>query len=313
MAERIEFPTFDRVDLKSIEALAWPEAQGRCTAYCSMPGAALTPVPAVVIAQGLGGPLPAREHRYAEMLNKEGYATLVLDSFGSRGVGRLGDFGRALKVSASMMLADAMGGLRYLAGRPEIDGERIGIVGFSYGGMISVFAAYEQLRRVYFDKDGPMFKAHAALYGCSIARLDNPATTGAPILVMLGDKDTNISIERTGEIVEDLRRGGSPVTYELFEGACHQWDNDDTEPRRFPVSLKNCRAKVSRNNRISCERTGVTLGNMAGRALFMGLNMSLEGFTMLRNEDVLERSDAELKGFLERHLHRAGEPQLAVA
>ena len=44
-----------------------------------------------------------------------------------------------------MMTADAFGCLKYLRAQPFVDPDHIFIIGFSYGGMASVFSAYAQV------------------------------------------------------------------------------------------------------------------------------------------------------------------------
>ncbi|MEM8852466.1 MAG: dienelactone hydrolase family protein, partial [Pseudomonadota bacterium] len=95
------------------------------------------PFGAVVVSEGLGGVKTARERRYGRFLAQHGFAALVIDSFDARGHAGSPHPLRALRVSESMMLADAFASLTWLAARPEVDGNRVGHIGFSYGGMIA--------------------------------------------------------------------------------------------------------------------------------------------------------------------------------
>src|SRR5690606_39270740 len=106
---------------------------------------------------------------------------------------------RALAVTEAQMLADAFAALHFLASHPRVDPQRIGIVGFSYGGMTSVLSAYVQLQELFSSAMGDRalpFAAHASYYGCSVPRLDDPRTTGKPAMILLGEKDRNVSVER---------------------------------------------------------------------------------------------------------------------
>jgi dienelactone hydrolase len=248
------------------------------------------PSPAVVVLDGLGGPKEGREREYGQRLSDEGFAALVLDSFACRGVGENGDLIRAFTVTEAMMLSDAFTGFSYLAGRPEVDASKIGVIGFSYGGMITVLTAYEQLARLYLPAD-QRFRTHVAFYGCSIPRMDNPTTTGAPVTMLLGERDRNVSIPRTKKIAEDLRRGGSPVDMRVFESIYHQWDGSDESKRFFPFNLRRMRFRVGEDQEVRDERTKLRMRGRVSRVALMSLWADPSGYSMLRDEDAIRRSD----------------------
>lgn len=248
------------------------------------------PWPGVVILDGLGGPKGARERRYGRVLSDHGYAALVLDSFATRGVGERGDLARAIRVSEAMMLGDAFAGLRHLAERPDVDGSRIGVIGFSYGGMITALAAYEQLARTYLPQ-GPRFSTHVSYYGCSIPRLEDPATTGAPVTHLLGDRDRNVLIPRVHEIAADLRRGGSESKVQVFDGIYHQWDGSDETKRFFPFNLRRLRFRIGRDAEVRDERTGMRMTGRASRLGLIALWTDPTGYSMLQDAETTKRSD----------------------
>ncbi|MCF6370675.1 dienelactone hydrolase family protein [Rhizobium halophilum] len=164
------------------------------------------PAPGVVVSEGLGGLQDSRERGYGRRLAAEGYVVLVIDSFTSRGVGRNGDLIRSYTVTEAMMLADAFAGLAYLSAHPDVDQGRIGIVGFSYGGMVSVLTSYSQIAELFLPA-GPRFATHVSYYGCTIPRLEDPTTTGAPVTMFLGEQDRNVSIPRAQKIAADSSDG----------------------------------------------------------------------------------------------------------
>ena len=150
----------------------------------------------MVILHGSSG-VDARGDFYEAALNAAGIATLQIDMWEARGVG--GAVGRP---SAPILtLPDAFSALAFLAARPEIDAARIGVLGFSWGGVNSLTAA-ERLYTGLFG-GGRQFKAHAAHYPVCYAAnavlpgLPPPAQlgtqfinlTGAPMLVQVGSLD----------------------------------------------------------------------------------------------------------------------------
>ncbi len=101
------------------------------------------PIPAVILVSG-SGPQDRdetlMEHKpflvLADHLSRNGIAVLRYDD---RGVGQsLGDFSAA---STREFANDAEAAIDYLAGRPEIDNQKIGLIGHSEGGLIGPMVA----------------------------------------------------------------------------------------------------------------------------------------------------------------------------
>ena len=126
----------------------------------ALPQGAGPGTPAMVIAHGSGGILPGREHAWARRLNELGIATFVVDSFTPRGLTSTSRDQSRLSTMAN--LADALAALRLLATHPQLDPERIGVMGFSRGGQVALYSALEPLRRGMVDGD-LRFAVHVAL------------------------------------------------------------------------------------------------------------------------------------------------------
>jgi dienelactone hydrolase len=143
----------------------------------------------VVIVHGSAG-VDVRGGSYAELLNEAGIATLEIDMWAARGTMR-GVKGRPKAVPET--LGDAFGALQFLARQPEIDPERIGLMGFSWGGVVTMLSATNSYAAPYAAK-GLSFKAEAAFYPvCWIYNhLDGYGfrdLTPAKLLLLAGDKD----------------------------------------------------------------------------------------------------------------------------
>jgi hypothetical protein len=107
-------------------------------------------VPAVVIAHDSAGLIPeGPEPDYVAALNAAGMATLVIDMWTPRHVpsgpsALAGDgVGDRRPRAIGDTLPDAFGALTFLAAHPGVDPRRIGIMGFSWGAMLSVLAMSE--------------------------------------------------------------------------------------------------------------------------------------------------------------------------
>jgi dienelactone hydrolase len=153
-------------------------------------------VPAVVILHGSSG-IDARGDFYEAALNQAGIATLQIDMWEARGV-----TGGANRPNAPILtLPDAFSALAFLATQPNIAADRIGVLGFSWGGVMSMAAA-EQLYAGMFG-GGRQFTAHVAHYPVCYAYNRTfpglpPAAqfgtqflhlTGAPVLIEVGSSD----------------------------------------------------------------------------------------------------------------------------
>ena len=150
--------------------------------------------PAVLILHGSAG-VDSRGGFYADALNAAGMATLEIDMWEARGVTDL-----ATRPSHPVSTyADAFAALAFLSAYPGIDPGRVGVMGFSWGGVITMASATQGIASQF---GGALrFKAHVANYPvCYVynnpvvpysrfgSKASNPLT-GAPILIQIGEKD----------------------------------------------------------------------------------------------------------------------------
>ena len=143
---------------------------------------------AVVILHGSGG-VDFRGDFYARALNEAGIATLEIDMWEARGIQTASDR-PPLPV---FTYPDAFAALKYLSDRPDIDPEKIGVMGFSWGGVMAMAAAAQPYAAKY---GGDLrFAAHVAhypvcySYNSGTPGLDFTELTGAPILIQIGEED----------------------------------------------------------------------------------------------------------------------------
>jgi dienelactone hydrolase len=310
--ETVAFPAYNPVVLKDMKAPDATDRRIEGKGILFIPeGAAAAPRPAVVVLEGLAGLKDVREIGYAEHLARRGHVTLAVDTFGARNAGSNENW-RALTVTESMMLADAYAALRFLSAHPAVDPERIAVMGFSYGGMITVLAAYEQIRRLFAQGD-ERFVGHVSYYGCSVPRLVHSTATGAPVKIMLGERDLNVSVRRTHEIADDLRKGGADVDVIVYEGVYHQWDSRDKTLRPVTFSLCELCMIIEPDGTMRDQVTGIAISNRLNRALALACGVSWSGYHMLADDAATEASTRELHAFLDRVFRRSAAPARASA
>lgn len=292
--ERVRIPTANPFVLRDVPGVT---ASVPMAAELYTPKGPAQTYPAVVISEGLGGVKTARERRYGRFLAQHGFVALVVDSFKTRGFENAAHPIRAINVTESMMLADAFAGLSWLAEQPNVDRKRIYNIGFSYGGMITVLTAYEQIRRQFISTDD-QFAGHVSYYGPTVPRLEDYTTTGAPIAILNGELDNNFHPNRLDLIATDLKNGGSPVENIIFPNTYHQWDSDDLERRFDRFNIRALGTRITPDHGIIDERSGRTIKNFATRLMMIAGSVSLKGFHLLRDEDVLAKSDEILLRYL---------------
>src|SRR5262249_20568465 len=93
---------------------------------------ATTPSPALVLLHPCGGLRPFLND-WARWLQSEGYVALVVDSFSAPGRAT-NVCGAGRNPSVQEVAADAFGALRFLRAQPFVDPQRVGVMGWSYGG-----------------------------------------------------------------------------------------------------------------------------------------------------------------------------------
>lgn len=186
------------------------------------------PAPAVVIVHGTAG-VDSRGAFHARALNDAGFATLELDMWSPRQLhGGVGPSGRPEQVPET--LPDAFGALVYLASRPEIDAQRIGITGFSWGGVVSMLTATRPYCEEYLAGRSVQFAAHAPFYpvcwgynrlpGYEFAEL-----TGAPVFIQSGECDTYDNPDSCDELRQGLPEPlRQHVAVTMYPEATHAFD-----------------------------------------------------------------------------------------
>jgi dienelactone hydrolase/NAD-dependent SIR2 family protein deacetylase len=218
VTEKVRFQSFD-ADRKAIARNAYR------TAPVEIPGDLILPdaggrLPLAILMHGSDG-LSEHQYRYAEVLRERGIGTLVIDSFGPRGV--TNTIGEQDQVPAYSMLVDAYEALKLLARHPRIDPGRIAIIGWSKGGTVADWASREWYRARLSEGD-LRFAAHVAFYpwcGEQPARIE---LTGAPLLYLVGELDDWTGSETCLDYAGRVNRAGYEADIVVYEGAQHGFD-----------------------------------------------------------------------------------------
>jgi dipeptidyl-peptidase 4 len=197
-----------------------------------------------VLCYVYGGPqAPAVRNRWGgrtylwhQMLARKGYIVWVSDnrSSGARGVGdawpahrRLGDW----------ELRDLEDGVEWLKSQPYVDGDRIGLWGWSYGGYLTAYAMtrstlfrvgisgapvtdWRLYDTIYTERYMGRPQANPEGYrGSSV--VESAEGLHGRLLLIHGTMDDNVHLQNTLQLAEALQRAGKQFDLMLYPGSRH--------------------------------------------------------------------------------------------
>lgn len=187
--------------------------------YVYLPDNVQGKIPAMLLVHGSGGLNLKAKEIYTQTFARKGIAAIYIDSFSPRGVKSTAQ--DQASVDPIDMGKDAFAALKHVGEHvKEIDANNVGLMGFSKGGLVTLnlsLAAFNP------NPSALRFVRFIAMYpACNGIRL-NPKTIG-PLTIIAGADDTYNKPEYCKEMTDQLKRGGSPVTYHLIPSAQHAWD-----------------------------------------------------------------------------------------
>jgi uncharacterized protein len=197
------------------------------------------PHPAIVLVHGSAG-VDSRGKGYVIALNAAGFATLEIDLWAARGVRSPQERPKSIVET----LPDAFAALDYLSHHVSVDPKRIGIMGFSWGGIVSMLSATARAPAT-FAKDGQQFAAHAPFYPVcwtynTVPGFEFETLTGAPVFIQTGAADLYDDPDSCARLVESLpEKAKAHVTFKTHPGATHAWDRKEADITPFdPFAFK---------------------------------------------------------------------------
>ncbi len=282
--EVVKFQSRSYADFRQVFTREAATATTTVSATLSFPDEAMDRYAAVVIVHTIAGYQESNEGWHAAQFRKAGFATLTYDSFAARGMSEAAIIGSSAGPPLASGVADAFAALRLLANHPKIDASHIGIM------------------------PGPLrFAAHVAYYPAGVygATAEPGAYTGAPILMLLGEKDDSLPVAKAKEYLDYASgRGYSPpIEILIYPGAYHAWTVPGLGTLRFYPQYGSTR---------KCPF--VLFGPAAPTLLIEGREKPLDlnslrtcrdegrGYSMVYDASVLGRSTDDTVAFLRKHL-----------
>jgi len=156
---------------------------------------------------------------WAQSLREMGYGALVVDSFTPRSQTNVCGSGR--NPTMTEVTGDAYGAMAYLRGLEWVDGSRLAVMGFSFGGGATLYAARRVAVNRYASSGGGGFRAAIAFYPpCQLGGYD----TEVPLLMLLAGRDGWTPPSGCQQLADALTRQGQVVRANVYPAANHAFD-----------------------------------------------------------------------------------------
>ncbi len=202
--------------------------------------------PAVLALHGCGGlyakggGLAERYRETAERLHAAGYAVLMPDSFGSRGLRDICQTRyRDRSVDVAQRVQDARAALVWLAAQPQVDARHIGVLGWSNGATTTLNLLEQRLTRP--EPGEPAIAGAAVFYpGCGPLAKRQAGLEAAPLLMLLGARDDWTPAQPCVDFARSLQArsgGGGDITVQVYDNSYHGFDG--TAPVRLRADVPN--------------------------------------------------------------------------
>jgi dipeptidyl aminopeptidase/acylaminoacyl peptidase len=222
-------------------------------------------VPALVwVHGGPGGQTRKGYSAFIQYLVNHGYAVLGINNRGSSGYGQTFFTADDLKHGREP-LRDCVEAKAYLAGMPEIDAKRIGIIGGSYGGYMvlaalafqpeefavgvdifgvsnwlrtleSMPAYWEAQRLALYQEIGDPVKHREMLK--AISPVFHADKIIRPLMVLQGQNDPRVIKPESDDIVAAVKKNGVPVEYVVFADEGHGFTKKKNQVEGYAAVLR---------------------------------------------------------------------------
>ena len=225
------------VTIPGTEIAGWGQV-AEVSGHFGLPAVVTDKVPAVLILHGDG--IDSRGAFYAKALQEAGIATLEITMFlpGSRP-----------KEGIKATMPHAAAALKWLAAQPKVNGQRLGVMGWSWGSGMSMMMSSELIQE-RMGKDVPKPAAFAPFYPlCTnwVRNVVNPKhyfynvqtrMSSAPMLIHIGTLDVYEENERSCEafVATWPAEAREHVTVRHVQGATHGFDGPEARQYDDPFA-----------------------------------------------------------------------------
>jgi dipeptidyl aminopeptidase/acylaminoacyl peptidase len=247
-AEVVRYKSFDGLDIPAVF-------------YKPLTASSSNRVPALVwVHGGPGGQSRVGFNELIQYLTNHGYAVLAVNNRGSSGYGKT-FYKMDDRNHGERDLTDCVYGKKYLQGLDDIEGEKIGIFGGSYGGFMTMAAMafqpdefkvgvnlfgvtnwirtlksipphWEAGRKALYAELGDPFSADSVrLY--NISPVFHGGKVKNPVMVLQGANDIRVLQVESDEMVAAIRANNVPVEYVIFPDEGHGFRKKENQIKGY--------------------------------------------------------------------------------
>jgi dienelactone hydrolase len=213
-------------------------------------------VPAVVMMHGRAGAyssaangnysaatLSKRHQEWGHIWAQRGYLAVLVDGFGPRGYAagfpRFSYETRPESLNeVTVRPLDAYGALAYLRKRNDVVADRVALQGWSNGASATLATMSVDAPGITSPTPATGFRGALAFYPeCGVkGQFPNGVMPYAPVRVLHGDADEEVSPRRCAVLVEKSAARGGDIQFQLYPGATHGFDDPNPVHQDNPAN-----------------------------------------------------------------------------
>jgi len=170
-------------------------------------------VPAVIALHGAGGSVSGME-RYAGTLAAQGFAVYLLHYFDRTGIASADK--QTILRNFPLWMKTLWDAVSFIETQPQVDGERIALLGFSLG-------AYLSLSNAAIDH---RVKAVVEFFGGMPKEMNLFMRRLCPVLILHGEADPTVPVDEAYQLQKLLEKKGIPYEIKIYPGAGHGFEDE---------------------------------------------------------------------------------------
>ncbi|HYH01359.1 MAG TPA: dienelactone hydrolase family protein [Terriglobales bacterium] len=171
--------------------------------------------PAVIALHGSGGIREGWAEQPASLLAGHGFAVFVIHYFERTGTYWADD--RTIRQSFELWMKAVSDAITFASHQPQVDGSRVGLLGFSLGGYLALSVATRD----------PRVKAVVEYFGGLPEELTHELKPLPPTLVLHGERDTVVPVTEAHKLQHLFENTGTPYELKLYPVAGHGFSGFD--------------------------------------------------------------------------------------
>ena len=178
-------------------------------------------LPLVILVHGSGG-IEENAAVWERLFASIGISTFAIDSFSGRGI--VSTVADQSQLGRLNMILDLYRSVAILAAHPQVDPNRIAVMGFSRGGQAVLYATLKRFQKMW-NPSGIDPAAYIALYApCITTYIGDTEVTDHPIRIFHGTSDDWVKIAPCRAYFKRLRATSKNVEMTEYRNTWHAFD-----------------------------------------------------------------------------------------